>query len=340
MSARADGRGRVICVDGGTTRTRAIVLRAGRVVGVVRVDAGARDTARSGGRRALARGVRRALAGASRIAARSGDGGPLAIVAAGMIGSTEGLAEVPHVPAPAGAAELAGGARLRRVAGARVPVLFVPGVRSGPSRVTPLSVGAADVVRGEETIALGLAAGPRAPLRAGGLLVSLGSHWKAIRLDRRGRVAGSVSALSGELLAAVAEGTVLAAALPPRPPSRLARRFFAAGARLGARAGLPRALYAARLLAQRGPGDAAARYAFVLGALVEASWPVLGRVVARARGPVVLVGAPAFVAAIAPRVRRAARWPVRVLSPLAAEAAFAAGCLAVLRARHAGRAWP
>ena len=53
-------------------------------------------------------------------------------------------------------------------------------------------------MRGEEVLSLGLAA--RGHLPDGGLVLSLGSHWKAIRVDASGRVLSSVSTLGGEML--------------------------------------------------------------------------------------------------------------------------------------------
>ena len=67
-----------------------------------------------------------------------------------------------------------------------LPVVLVPGVRSGPLTASAMPVGSTDVIRGEETAALGLHLLGWLP--AGGIVLSLGSHWKAIHVDRDGRI--------------------------------------------------------------------------------------------------------------------------------------------------------
>ena len=87
-----------------------------------------------------------------------------------------------------------------------LPVLMVPGVRSGPLTCERDLVGSTDVIRGEEIIALGLHLLDWLP--AGGIVLSLGSHWKAIHVDRDGRITSSVTSLGGELIDVVTSQTV------------------------------------------------------------------------------------------------------------------------------------
>jgi 2-dehydro-3-deoxygalactonokinase len=188
-----------------------------------------------------------------------------------MIGSTLGLADVPHVDVPAGVADLAGA--VQPVAADSLgdrTIWIVPGVRTrDPGRAALV-----DVMRGEETLCLGaLATGT---LRAGDTLVSIGSHWKRIATDADGRVAGSRSSLGGELAEVVKSGTVIAEAVPDAWPARLAHDAIARGQELSLRVGLPRALFELRLDQLAGSTSPENRLAVLVGAVIGADltdWP-------------------------------------------------------------------
>ena len=227
-----------IALDVGTTHTRAWLVAGERVLAERRAPVGVRDTARD---RSNAR-LQAALAEVIQAVEREGSrvGGP--IVASGMIGSTLGLADVPHVDVPAGVADLA--RAVQPVATNSLhdrPIWIVPGVRTRD----PGGAALADVMRGEETLCLGaLATGS---LRPGDTLVSIGSHWKRISTDADGRVTGSRSSLGGELAEVVKSWTVIAEAVPETWPERLAPDAIARGQELSRRVGLPRALFELRL---------------------------------------------------------------------------------------------
>ena len=162
------------------------------------------------------------------------------VVAAGMITSPLGLVEVPHVRAPAGKSELA--ARVERHQFFDVtdlPVWLVPGVRTGNAQHELKDVGETDVMRGEETLCVGLLA--LGLLRPGAKLLNLGTHWKAILLDLKGDIASSITSMGGELLHVAQTETILAGAVPPGRPELLDGEWADAGmseqrrVRIGAR---------------------------------------------------------------------------------------------------------
>ncbi len=319
------GGGCSITIDGGTTHTRVWAVRGETVLAHARAEVGARDTARDGSNARLRAALRellvRVLAGCPET--------PTAVVAAGMITSPQGLCEVPHVEAPAGARELAAAARIERLADlSEAPILFVPGVRAGPAFCDADTVLGADVMRGEEVLALGL--GARGHLPRGGTLLNLGSHWKAIQIDGHGRVAGSTSTLSGELIAATVGHTILASALPQAWPDTLDGDWTRAGESACAASGLPRALYCVRLLEQRSASTPEQRFAFLVGAVMQADIVPL----VRSAGPVVVVGAPAVAGAWARRLGSDGI-DVILAGEQEVEAAFRAGCRLVLEARGA-----
>jgi 2-dehydro-3-deoxygalactonokinase len=321
----------VLCIDGGTTRTRAWAVVADRVVASAQVAAGARDGAREGGPGGLADAVRRLVLGVESDCRKAGAPLPTLAVAAGMITSPQGLLDVPHVDAPADARDLATAAPCRVLPEVgELRIVFVPGVRTGGSRAaTRATIAGCDVMRGEETLALGLVR--RGFLAAGGVLISLGSHWKAVHVDAAGRVADSVSVLSGELIEAVRRHTILASSLPSEWPPSLASDWLAAGIEEGRAHGLPRACYEVRLLDQRVPSGPAHRLAFLVGAVVAASEDTLLPAAAGAPPHVVLAGPPALATAWQAVVRDRGG-TARVLDDEGTGAAFRAGCRAVLEA--------
>jgi 2-dehydro-3-deoxygalactonokinase len=256
-----------IALDVGTTHTRAWLVTGDAVVAERRMPVGVRDTARD---RSNARLVA-TLADLIQAVERDGGHAGCPVVASGMIGSSLGLRDVPHVDAPAGVDELARAvAPVDAVHVVDRPIWIVPGVRTRE----PGAAALADVMRGEETLCLGaLVCGFVHP---GDTLVSIGSHWKRIVIDGEGRVAGSRSSLGGELVDAVRATTVVADAVPETWPSRLPYDAVASGADLCRRVGLPRALFELRLDQLAGGTSPDDRLAALVGAVIGADltdWP-------------------------------------------------------------------
>jgi 2-dehydro-3-deoxygalactonokinase len=251
----------ILAVDSGTTRTRAWLVADGVVGEGVSTIAGARDLARTRDRAWLLRQVRevadRALASSD---AEWND--VEAIIAFGMITSELGLVELPHLVAPAGADELVR-AMLEPQNISELParLFLVPGVRNGSDDIER-----ADFMRGEETQAVGLLSLGlvKPPL----LYVSVGSHPKFVWLDEAGRIAWSLTTLSGELVWALHRETILVDLVDP---GRALTDLDAVdhGARIVESAGLSRALFAARLLNRIGQGSPETCSAFLHGAIAR-----------------------------------------------------------------------
>jgi 2-dehydro-3-deoxygalactonokinase len=258
-----------VALDVGTTHTRAWLVGGGdAIVAERRTSVGVRDTARDRSNARLLAALAEVVQAVERASGRAG----CPIVASGMIGSSLGLCDVPHVDAPAGIGDLARAVRPVKASGpVDRPIWIVPGVRTRAGGAASL----ADVMRGEETLCLGaLACGLIHP---GDTLVSIGSHWKRIATDVDGRVAGSRSSLGGELVEVVKSATVIAEAMPDAWPARLADDAVARGLELSRPVGLPRLLFELRLDQLAGSTSPEHRLAVLVGGVIGADladWPL------------------------------------------------------------------
>ena len=283
-----------IYIDMGTTNTRAWLALGDLVIAKAASPVGVRDTARSGSSAQLRAGLRDLITRVRTEAAKAeAKSTPEYVAAAGMITSSLGLLEVPHIRPPAGASELAAASQWRDFPELTdLLVLLVPGVRSGPEQVDVDSVHAMDVMRGEETLCAGLVA--LGLMKPPAIVLNLGSHWKAIALDEEGKIRSSVTSLSGELIHALQSQTILAGSISKERPSRIDPGWLEGGMREQRAAGLSRALFCARLLDLARQGSAEERFAHVMGAVIAADLDALIlRKVLSVHTRVILVGASA-----------------------------------------------
>ena len=320
----------LVCVDTGTTNTRVWLVDGERILARQEAAVGARDTARDGDDRRLRTALSELIAG---VRAHAEEGaGPRRVAAAGMITSPQGVHEVPHLVAPVGTAELAEAAQERLLPDVcDLPFVFVPGVRTTSIPGTDGGVGGTDVMRGEETLAVGLLGqGLLAPDSA---LLNVGSHWKVIGIDKAGRVAWSLTSLAGEMMQAVRAETILASAVPPGPLTAADVTLLSEGMDEARRSGLARALFCVRLLELSGGSRARGRLSFLVGAFIGAELDRLQARGAMAKGtPVTLSGDAKLGGAWAMALDRGG-CPVRSLSAAETESGFLAGLGAILAAR-------
>lgn len=242
------GRGRrvFLAMDSGTTNTRVWLIREGKVLAKAFVQAGVRDTARTGSLEVLKDGIRTAIA---QVLEQAGEKPPAFALAAGMITSGLGLVELPHAPAPVGWRDLA-----QKVEQVQFPdlydltIYFVRGVRSGPHPYTFEEAPEADIIRGEETEIFG--ALTTLSLKGPLLYIHLGSHSKVIHVDAKDRIAGGITTLAGELMHAVQTQTILSSALSKGPPEKVEESLVLKGAGWAERFGLLRTFFLVRILEQ------------------------------------------------------------------------------------------
>lgn len=197
-------------IDCGTTNSRVYLLddrlrilhKGARKVGV-------RDTAITGSRQALREGLAAVFAAVVAEANLRVEDIRFAITS-GMITSEIGLQEIPHLWAPAGLAELAASLTVtqdRSVFPLDLPLVFIRGIKNPyPPETTYEDIRRIDFMRGEETQVVGLLTRPdmpRPPLTA----IVLSSHTKYIHVRDDGRIAGSLTTLSGQVFEAIRQAT-------------------------------------------------------------------------------------------------------------------------------------
>ena len=226
------------------------------------------------------------------------DGAP--VLVCGMAGARQGWTEVPYCSCPAGIADIAAG--LVRPDPSRA-IAIVPGVAFSPGGILT------DVMRGEETQALGLA--------ADGLVVAPGTHSKWIALDA-GRIVAVRTWMTGELFAALRKATMLGVGMgTPGVDAAAFRRGVARG--LEDRS-LAAALFSVRVESLAGRLESAGAADYLSGLLIGAE--IAGQDPERLSGPLTLVGDAALSARYGDALEMAGGREVRVAD---VEQATAAG---------------
>jgi 2-dehydro-3-deoxygalactonokinase len=259
----------MLCVDMGTTRTRVWLTQGEKTWGCASGDFGVRDVALGATRDAIEDQLRQLMMQAVSDARSIGlQTLPVCIAAAGMITAPTGLHPLPHLPAPAGASELASAVAVRRFdLNTSLPMYLVTGVAVGAGEKGIDAVLASDLMRGEETLIVGLHS--KGVISPNAAVLNLGSHWKWIFLDDASRIMGIRTSLTGEMIHAVQSQTLIASALPQEKPNAFDPEWLQQGAAEAAKNGLSRTGFCVRLLEQAGLGSPEDRLAFLYGAFLQ-----------------------------------------------------------------------
>jgi len=258
-----------LVIDCGTTNLRVTLLDENKnKVDVVKAEGGVRHTSIDGHNGRL-----RTLLRESIETVLSKNGHTMQdvekCVASGMITSALGLLEIPHVPAPAGAAELR--AKMQKKVFediAPFEIEFIPGMRNFAGPVDLENFSGMDMMRGEEVEAIGLYK-LLAP-KGAAMFVLPGTHNKFVSMDRDGKMLGCMTSISGEMLDAITHHTIIAEAVGHSfvNADEYDSEYAKAGARECAVSGLGRAAFAGRILATLGGRDKAKLQSYLLGAVL------------------------------------------------------------------------
>lgn len=257
----------IVTVDAGTTNTRSALWQHGKLVAQSQVEVGVRDTAINGNNNALKQAVRGTIEGAlAKAGVNSAD--VALVLASGMITSAMGLIEVPHLQAPAGRMQLAQGMQSIVMPDVcSLPLWLIPGIRNPINPVGMHNHEAMDMMRGEETEAMGLLA--RLDLVGRAMLIMPGSHTKLVSIDEQGCIDGCATTLAGELLQIITQGTLISQSLGAGFAQTFLPEMVLAGAAAAQKTGLARACFSVRTLAQFTEVNRDERANFLLGAVLS-----------------------------------------------------------------------
>ncbi|AHG22870.1 hypothetical protein Z042_16415 [Chania multitudinisentens RB-25] len=215
-----------IVIDSGSSATRIYLLSfsGNDIIDKIVIDEGVNSTLTHGSnhvlRQAMAQGVKTLLA---RNEKKQQD--IHFIIASGMITSNLGLHEVPHRVAPAGIEDLAQHTlsfAANELLALDIPVKLIPGIRN---QTTPSweNLSGIDLMRGEETQAIGLLLGRQPKLPC--IMIELGSTTKLIAIDQQGKITGSITSLSGQVYAAILKHTFLSSSITVTPEEEMEEKI-------------------------------------------------------------------------------------------------------------------
>ena len=242
-----------ICIDGGTTNTRINLVREYKLVDSVKFNVGARSGIDN---KTLLRTTVRD--GIVELLARNNmdKSGISMILASGMITSEFGLVELPHILAPAGMDEMH--AAMHKVVLddiSDIPFVFMRGVKTCVDTLE-----SADMMRGEETELMGL-------YSEEGVYILPGSHSKIIKTNAKGQIVDFTTMLTGEMFAALSQGTILKDAVV-LSDFEMDKDFLMQGYEYCLKNGINEALFKARILKNIFRKDPAAIYNFYMGVIL------------------------------------------------------------------------
>lgn len=247
-----------ITIDGGTTNTRVNLVADKKVVDSRKIALGAKDCVSD------SNALKLAIAGEiDNICLQNGikKSNVKAIIASGMITSEYGLFPLKHLSDLVGVKELHTGLAKAENMFGTLSCYFIPGVK----RLTE-SPETTDMMRGEETEIAGLLAGKETECT---VFILPGSHSKHIYLDSEGKISNFKTMLTGEMISALSNGTILKGTVR-LDFDKFDCSALLAGYEAAESLGLNDALFKVRIMKNLFNKNDLECYSFFIGAIMEA----------------------------------------------------------------------
>lgn len=187
-----------IVIDSGTTNTRIRLVVNNKVIDKVKYSVGAEKSIEN--KNILKDAIK---CGITEILNRNNmqNSEIRCILASGMITSEFGIYKLDHIIAPAGIEELHNALVQKKLSEiSDIPFVFVRGVKTDRK-----SFESADMMRGEETELMGIIDKSYGDC----VYILPGSHSKIIKIDNNGKITDFSTTLTGEMIAAFAQYTIL-----------------------------------------------------------------------------------------------------------------------------------
>lgn len=246
-----------ITIDGGTSTTRVSLVSDGMVKETVKLSVGARKSMDGG---ADYRGsIKKAI---EKIMSENGleNTDIERILASGMITSEFGLCNLPHITVPAGICELHESMYETVIDDiSDIPFVFVRGVKSFSGDIAET-----DMMRGEETELCGLMSADDGKC----MYILPGSHSKLIFTDDKGRISHFSTMLTGEMIYALSQSTILKDAVD-LSLSETDGEYLIAGDKYCREHGINEALFKTRILKNLYGATPVQCYSWFLGVVLS-----------------------------------------------------------------------
>lgn len=245
---------RYITIDSGTTNTRICLVSDKKIIQPLFFHVGATKSIRDKDilSNTIKSGIEKLL-----LENRLTEKDIACVLCCGMITSEFGLVNLEHICTPAGIDKLQQSifrCHINEIT--CIPFAFIRGVKTDFS-----SLESADIMRGEETEVMGVFSGK-------GLYVLPGSHSKIITVDENGVIVGFKTMLTGEMLSAIAQGTILKDSVSLQD-HQIDKEHLVSGYLYARDHGLNEALFKLRLLKNFFHKQAGELYNFYLGAVLH-----------------------------------------------------------------------
>ena len=244
-----------ITIDGGTTNTRLRLVKDYLVVAESKLPVGAKDCAVGN---EIYKNTIKEIIKELLIAGNMEEKDIRAIIISGMLTSELGLCNLPHIAAPAGIKELHSSMKLMDIGISSIPCYFIPGVKIQSENMYEI-----DMMRGEECEFIGISA----QMAPNSVCIMPGSHSKHVFSDKRNRISSFRSFLSGEMIYAFSQNTILSKSVD-LSITNLDEGALLSGYDCVRKFGINRALFQTRIMDTILGNSPEALYSFFIGAML------------------------------------------------------------------------
>lgn len=243
-----------ITIDGGTSSTRINLFTDGEFIDAVKLNIGVRYSIDN--RDEYVGSIKSAVGD---IILRNNAGNIERILASGMITSEFGLCNLPHINTPAGIKEFHNAmyeTTLKEISD--IPIVFMRGVK-----IDSEDINLFDMMRGEETELMGIMKEDCGEC----VYILPGSHSKSIKTDNKGRIVSFSTMLTGEMIAALSQDTILKDAVD-LSTAKINREYLLKGYSYAKSEGINKALFKVRILKNAFEGSKEEVYSFFMGIIL------------------------------------------------------------------------
>ncbi len=244
-----------ITIDGGTTNTRISLTKDEKILSTIKISLGAFSSLDN--KDGLKNEIKASIDSLLKSFSVEYEDVEY-VLASGMITSEFGICPIDHIMAPAGLEEL--GRNVKRTMLQEIcpiPFMFVRGVK-----FTCETPELADMMRGEETELMGI-------IRSGEDCVYIlpGSHSKVIKVNSDGKIERFSTLLTGEMIKAISEGTILKDAID-LGCDKTDSEYLLKGYEFCREHGVNKALFKVRILKNVFSATSVQTYSFFLGVVL------------------------------------------------------------------------